>query len=140
MNITLVKTLSGTFKCAYDSDLEKSKKIKLGEEKVYEYKVRTPRNYEFHKKVMALFNMVFQNQEQYKDFTRFRRDLVIASGHYVDNTNYFTGEMTQEAKSLSYDNMSEEELQQVYSDVLDTITKIYRWEKQDIIDNLESFY
>jgi len=58
MKITLIKQLNNTFKIAYDSDYETTKKIKVGEP--YEFEFKNVRNLKFHKKFFALMNMVFQ--------------------------------------------------------------------------------
>jgi hypothetical protein len=137
MKITLIKTLSGSFKPAYDSDYELAKKIKLNEP--YEYDFKKPRNYEFHKKFFGLVNMVFQNQERYNNIDDLREDLIIEAGFYSIRYN-FNGVEIYKADSISFANMDEVKFGELYSSVIDVIIKYFHFDKQDIIDNVEQFF
>lgn len=134
--IALVRTLSG-FKPAYDSDIELSKKIKLNE--VYVYDFKKPRNYEFHKKFFALVNMVFQNQEQYTNIEHLRKDLIIESGNYYLRYD-FLGVEIREAKSISFSSMDDIMFSELYNSVIDVIIKYFHFDKQEIIENIEKYY
>ncbi len=134
--IALIRTLSG-FKPAYDSDFELSKKIKLNE--VYVYDFKKPRNYEFHKKFFALVNMVFQNQEQYTNAEHLRKDLIIESGNY-DLRYDLHGVEIKEAKSISFSSMDEIVFSELYNSVIDVIIKYFHFDRQDILDNIEQYY
>ncbi len=136
MKIALIRTLSG-FKCAYDSDFELSKKIKLGE--IYEYDYKKPRNYEFHKKFFGLVNMVFQNQEQYINFEHLRKDLIIESGNY-DLRYDLLGVEIRESKSISFASMDEVQFQELYNSVIDVIVKYFHFEKEEILSNVEQYF
>ena len=137
MKIILIKQLNNTFKIAYDSDFEKCKKIKVGEPYEFEYKFK--RNYEFHKKFFALLNMVFQNQERYKNIDHLRKDLTIASGYY-DSRVDLEGVEVLEPKSISFSSMDNDSFQEFYSAVVDTIVKYFHFDRQDIIDNVEQYF
>jgi hypothetical protein len=134
--ISLVRTLSG-FKPAYDSDFELSKKIKLNE--VYVYDFKKPRNYEFHKKFFALVNMVFQNQVQYTNIEHLRKDLIIESGNY-DLRYDLLGVEIREAKSISFASMDEIEFSKLYDSVIDVIIKYFHFDKDEILENIEQYY
>lgn len=134
--IALVRTLSG-FKPAYDSDIELSKKIKLNE--VYVYDFKKPRNYEFHKKFFALVNMVFQNQEQYTNIEHLRKDLIIESGNY-DLRYDFLGVEIKEAKSISFSSMDDIRFSELYNSVIDVIIKYFHFDRQEILENIEQYY
>jgi hypothetical protein len=137
MKITLIKQLNNTFKIAFDSDFEKAKKIKVGEPLEYEYKQL--RNIKFHRKLFALLNMVFQNQEIYNNIEHLRKDLTIEAGYYDLRANIH-GEEIKEAKSISFANMDQDEFDSYYSAVLDTVVKYFHFDKQDIIDNIEQYF
>ena len=79
MKILMSKTLSGQLKPCYDSDAELLKKIKAGDE--VECEIKRPRNLKFHKKLFSLLNLVYSNQELYKDINDLRKDLTIAAGY-----------------------------------------------------------
>lgn len=137
MKITLIKGLNNTFKIAFDSDYEKAKKIKVGEPLEYEYKQL--RNIRFHRKLFALLNMVFQNQEIYNNIEHLRKDLTIESGYYDLRPNIH-GEEIKEAKSISFANMDQDEFDSYYSAVLDTVVKYFHFDKQDITDNINQYF
>jgi len=137
MKIILVKQLNNTLKCAYNSDYEKLKKLKSGEE--YECDIKKPRNYKFHRKFFALIKLVFENQERYQDMERLRKDLIIESGFYKEWVDLH-GAICREAKSISFSSMKETEFEQLYDKVLDVIVKYFKFEKEEILQNLEEFY
>ena len=137
MKIALIKQLNNTFKIAYDSDWEKAKKIKPNE--CYEFEYKKPRNYKFHKKVFALFNLVYQNQEHYNNIDHLRKDLTIASGYYERRKN-FQGDEALEARSISFASMDEAEFGEYYSAIVDTIVKYFHFDKELIKENVEQYF
>jgi len=137
MKIALIKQLNGTFKPAYDSDYEKTKRIKAGD--LVEVDIKKPRNYEFHKKFFALINLVYENQEIYHNVEDLREDLIIASGFYVDRTA-LGGELVRRAKSVSFASMDELEFSDLYNKVVDTIVKHFHFDKQDLADNVAQYF
>lgn len=137
MKITLIKQLNNSFKIAYDSDYDKLKKIKHGEP--YEFEYKHVRNLKFHKKYFALINMVFQNQEMHKNIDHLRRDLTIEAGYY-DLRQNIHGEEIKEPKSISFASMDEDEFNDYYGAVIDTIVKYFNFDKEDIIQNIEQFF
>jgi len=137
MEITLIKTLSGVFKPAYDSDYENAKKIALNEPFVFKYS--KPRNYKFHKKFFALVNMLYQNQEQYNNLEYLRKDLIIESGFYEIRYGIH-GEEIKEAKSISFSNMDEIEFSELYNRVVDTIVRCFNFDRDDIIENVTQYF
>ena len=120
----------------YDSDYEVFRKLKKN--KPLKFKVTQERNYKFHKKFMALVNMVFENQDRYTDITNLRYDLTIESGFFKEHID-FNGEIKRTAESISFANMDEMQFQQVYSKFIDTVIRIMKWDNQMIEDNLESY-
>lgn len=137
MKIFLSKTLAGNIIPAYDEDKERLKKFKAGE--IFCAEVTKPRNIRFHKKFMALINMLLQNQEIYHDFDHLRKDLIIEAGYYTERANW-EGFIVKEAKSISFANMDDTEFDELYNAVLHTIVRCFHFDKQDIIDNVSQFY
>lgn len=137
MEIYFVKTLNGSFKPAYDSDYENAKKLPLNEPFPMTYVKK--RNVKFHRKLFALINMVYQNQERYNNYEELRKHLTVASG-YFNLTYDLEGVEQKEAKSISFASMDEIEFNALYSAVVDTIIKYFHFDKQEIIDNVEQFY
>jgi len=96
-------------------------------------KVKSMRNYKFHKKYFALINFAFEHwqPEKIKDdivdgivpkksFTRFRKDLTILSGYY-DQEIRLDGSLRIVAKSISFVNMNEADFHELYSNTIDVI-------------------
>lgn len=133
MKLTLIKQLNGTFKVAYPSDYENAKKIPLNEPFEIDYKKQ--RNIKFHRKFFALIKLVFDNQEQFSNIEILRKELTIEAGFYNEYPNY-QGEVKKDAKSISFSSMDEIEFNEFYDRIIDAIVKIYKWDKQDLVDNI----
>ena len=137
MKILLVKTLNNSFKAAYDSDLERIKRIKAGEEILCE--ITRPRNIKFHRKFFALLNMVLNNQEIYNNIEDLRRDLTIEAGFFTERANWL-GEVVKEPKSISFAAMDDDQFSEFYDAVINTIVRCFHFDKQDIIDNVSEYF
>lgn len=137
MEIALVKQMNNSLVCAFDSDYEVIKKLKLGE--IYFFEVKKERNPAFHRKFFALIKMVFENQEHYNNFDKLRKDLIVSAGFYEEHTTVW-GEVVQEAKSISFSKMSEDEFEELYNRVIDEIIKWFNFDKQSIIDNVQQHF
>ena len=137
MKFTIVKQFNNTFKVAYDTDYDKMKRIKVGD--FLQCEIKKPRNYMFHKKFFALLNMIYQNQERYKNIDHLRNDLTIEAGYYTLRDN-LKGEQVYEANSISFAQMNEETFNEYYNKCLDVIVKYFNFDKQSIIDNVEQYF
>lgn len=135
--ITLVKSDGNRFIPAYNSDWELSRKIAKGS--IITVSFVKERNPLFHKKFFALMNLVFENQEHYKTLDELRYDLTVEAGFYTESTNLFTGEVKRNAKSIAFGNMDEIEFSELYNRMLDTIVRVFQWEKTDIEENISEF-
>lgn len=121
----------------YDTDLDNKKKLKIDAE--YLVKISMPRNIKFHRKMFALYNLVFQNQERYKVLDDLRRDITIEAGFYRERTNIY-GEVIKEAESISFANMEEYVFSELYNRSLDVIVKYFHFDRQSMIDEIEQFF
>jgi len=137
MKITLIKQLNNTFKLAYPSDYDNAKKIPLNEP--FEYKYKMSRNLGFHKKFFALINMLFDNQEQFTNKDFMRKQLTIEAGYFTEEVG-FHGEVIKEAISISFASMDEIEFQEYYNRFIDTIVRLYKWDRQDLVDNVLQYF
>ena len=137
MKLSIVKTLSGTFKVAYDSDFEKAKSIPVNVPFEIEYKKK--RNILFHRKFFALIELVYQNQEVYNNKEHLRKDLTISAGFYEIRHN-FEGVEIYEPKSISFGNMDEVEFSELYNRFVDVVVQWLGIDKQSIIDEIEQFF
>lgn len=118
MKLYLTKTISG-LKPEYGVDYDKFNKLKIGE--VYKCDITKERNYEFHKKFMALVGLAFENQEKFINFNHYRKYLVCKAGFYTavetDNGTFVIPD------SISFGSKDEIEFQEIYSKVLDVVIK-----------------
>ena len=116
MKIHLRNTITGLIPI-YPSDIEEKRKLKLGED--YEAEIRMPRNYQFHKKLFALFNLGCQNSKMDLPFDVYRKIMTVRAGYF---TAYQTDKgVYYEPDSLSFTAKGEGQMQEVYSRVLDAI-------------------
>ncbi len=137
MELYLVKQLDNSFKVAYDSDYEKLKKIKAL--KMVKCEITQPRNIGYHRKFFALINMVYQNQERYNNLDNLRKDLIIEAGFYNEHID-LQGVVQQDAKSISFSKMKEDEFDELFNRVLDQIVNHFHFDKQAILDNIEQHF
>lgn len=128
MDLYLVK--KGGILFPADEDAQESlKKIKEG--KMVKAKVTQPRNLQHHKKFFAALNLAFdafepitefKGRQVQKSFDRFRKDVIILAGHY-DIVANVKNEVRYEAKSISFANMSQDEFDQLYTDVVNVLLR-----------------
>ena len=137
MKLTLVKNSNNTFSIAYNSDYEKSKKLKTGIE--FECEVKKKRNYKFHKKYFALINLVFNNQEKYTNINHLRNDLTKVSGFYTIRKD-LQGNEVLEVDSINFSSMDELKFNDLYNKTLDSIVKYFEFDKKIILDNIEQHF
>lgn len=135
LSIFLIKNKSGLFSPMDSDDHDESKKLAVGEV----VKAKRSRNYEFHKKGMALLNLGHQNQDRYENFDVYRKIITIKAGFYdiaptKDGTPYYI------PKSLSYDKMTAKEFEEWYEATLTVIAKELDTAPEDIKNELNSFY
>lgn len=137
MEIALVKRSDQSFIAAYDSDYEKVKKIKEGE--IYKCQITKPRSLAFHRKMFALYNLVFENQELFDHMEDMRRELTIAAGYF---TTYhgLNGELHKKAASLSFAEMDGFAFQELYERTKDVICLHFRFTKESIEEEIHQYY
>lgn len=133
--MNLVKTKSGVFIPAYPSDHDAAKKIKEGEE-VYATKARNP---DFHRKVMSLFQLGFENQQEYDNFDIYRQSVTLKAG-YVIYVRGKDNELHAFAESLSFASMSQDKFEKLFAAVLEVISKETKTSGKEIKENLASYF
>lgn len=124
----------------YESDMEEKKKLKKGE--IYWMEYKKARNYEFHKKFMALVKIGFENsKEKYikaPTFDLYRKYVTMKAG-FVDIVPTVKGQMIV-PQSISFESMDELQFQEVYNKVLEFIIDDIEATKEDIERELISFF
>jgi len=135
MELYVKNTLHGLMPL-YPADFEEKKKLKLGKE--YKCTIVNPRNYQFHKKFMALINIGHQNTEFDMPFDTYRRYITTKAGYFKSYTTkkgtYF------EAESISFSNMTQDKFEELYSRVIDVIIKDIGVTNEEIENELINFF
>lgn len=80
--------------------------------------VRRQRSGPFHRLTFALLQAVYKGQERFEDFRVFRQFAKLGAG-FVDYLPNADGELRAVPKSQSFDECSEEECHQFFSDVIE---------------------
>ncbi|HBM8406702.1 TPA: DUF1367 family protein [Citrobacter freundii] len=149
MQIDLVKHPGGVFSPANETDLERLQRFKNGE--TYVAEIKLTRNPAFHRKVMAFFGFCFahwcanraglEHMDEHSQFDRFRKDLTILAGFYVQTVR-LNGEVRTEAQSLAYVNMEQEKFERVYKALINAAIKHVFAGTTDpaILNRLQSFF
>lgn len=138
-----------------ESTAEWMQKVKNGD--VLGAEFRRPRNYRFLQKLMCLYrccfdyfveqqdwNMQYRGMQVEPSFEMFRKQLTILAGHYVASYD-IRGDVRLEAKSLSFANCTEEEAEQIFSDVINAALKqVYRFSMTEdqlrkLVDDILSY-
>ena len=121
MDAFLIK-MNGALYPASDHDRELLGKFKTGQPT--RVTLRRVRNYEFHKKFMALMRLAFdvlpELEEGVRSFDGFRHDIVILTGHHTSYVR-LDGSIRYEAKSLAFDSMSEDEFEEIFTAAIDVV-------------------
>lgn len=134
MEIYLQNTMNG-FIPLYPSDYDEKRKLKIGE--VYKANIVNPRNYEFHKKFMALINLGHENTSLEMPFDSYRKYVTLKAGFYKA---YQTGKGTYfEPESISFSSMSQDKFEDVFSRVLDVIIKDIGFTNEEVEKQLVGF-
>jgi hypothetical protein len=103
----------------YDSDLEKMKKLKIGD--TVKCQRISERNYGFHKKFFALIKLGCDNSQLEVPMDVYRKIMTVRAKFYKA---YKTDKgIYREPESINFDTMSQERFEELYSRVLDEIVK-----------------
>ncbi len=151
MDATFTKTQSGLIPANTESE-EWYNSVKSGS--IVTGKFSKKQNSAFHRKMFALLKLGFENWKQpevmvevggrsilpEKEFVRFRKDITILAGFY-HTVFRVDGSFRIEADSLSYDKMSPEKREAIYSKFIDVLLKnVYQDLNSDDVDKLVEAY
>lgn len=151
VDVVLFKDENGFLQPLDQQSADELKKFKVGAG--VSCTIKRQNNPQFHKKMMALFNLGFESWEpetkEYKgiqvlkEFNQFRKDITILAGFYETSIN-FKGEVRLTAKSLNFSSMAQEEREKLYSAVIDVIlqrilTKYTREDVENVINQVLAF-
>ena len=111
-----------------DATVVAMQKIKTGEVISVDYK--KPRNYKFHKKFMALMQIVFDNQEKYHCMEDVLTEIKLQAGHYEEHIS-LGGKIIYRPKSIAFAAMDEVEFGEFYNKALDIVLKFFLKESNE---------
>ena len=123
--IELVKTSTGAFIPAYNSDHELAKKVKAGDSVVA--KLTVPRNVGFHRKFFALVRYTFNHMDEsmadkFTSEESLRLELTLQAGYWSKHVTVGGKEIIY-PQSIRFDKMDQVEFEKLYSTVLDVVLK-----------------
>lgn len=129
MRIHLTKVTEGVLSPSDEEAHAFIGKVKVGETVFFD--IKKSQNYKFHKKLFTLLNFLYAHWEPAelqdpkwegvvpkKSFDQFREDITILAGFY-DALYRVDGSVRIVAKSIAYSKMSQEEKEQLYSNIID---------------------
>ena len=137
--IELIKTSSGSFIPAYNSDHELSKKVKPGDS--IAAKLTVHRSVGFHRKFFALIRYTFHHMnedmlEKFPSEEALRLELTLQAGYWSKHVTIGNKEIIY-PQSIRFDKMDQVEFEKLYSTILDVILKWFIHEINE--DDLLSF-
>src|SRR5690554_3029200 len=138
MKIQVVKNLNGTLKPAYDSDYESFKKIPLNE--IIEIEYKKQRNIRFHRKLFALLNLAYSNQNMFDNLDDMRYCLMLECNLSEIKVNRLTGEVFKIPKSLQFSKMDEIEFNEVYNTLKQYICEWLGVANEQINEEIEQYF
>jgi len=119
----------------HDSDKEKLSKLSSGV--TYRFEVVKERNYQFHKKLFALLNLAYMNQDTFNNFEDMRSWAIMKAGYYrrisTPSNDLFLPE------SISFASMDGVEFEKLYSSVMDVICNWLDITDTDIEEQIINF-
>ena len=93
--------------------IAKIKAMELGE--LLDFSIWFPRDPKFHRFHMRMLRAVFNSQEQFEDFDRFRQWVQIGAG-YADFYPGPTGQMMAVSRSIRYDKIDDADFRQLHDE------------------------
>jgi hypothetical protein len=86
---------------------------RLKDQGEYLIDIKKPRNYRFHKKVFALFNVMFNNQDRF-EVKEVMIDYIKIKAGIIEDLGIIDGKLCYKVKSISYAAMDEFEFNDFY--------------------------
>ncbi|MDE2232546.1 MAG: DUF1367 family protein [Patescibacteria group bacterium] len=123
--VLLAKTLSGKLEPCDDNGRDRLAKIGAGDIVLCE--IKRGRNIKFHRKLFAMLNIIFKNQEHYKSIDDLLAVAKLSTGHV--HTIETRHGIVRLPASISFSSMSEDD----FSDFYDRVTN---WVCESVIPGL----
>lgn len=135
--LEVTRTADGKLIPSSEKSIKIFNKVKIGEEILIDYKAK--RNVQFHKKGFSLLNIVFQNQDIYRNLEDLRVEFRLKAGYYTEHITT-KGKLIYIPKSMSFAEMDENEFEEIYSKFIDIALKHFvKMDKRDFEDAILRF-
>mgnify|MGYP003677983461 FL=1 len=146
MKLEMIKQAGGMLMPADDYTAEKMKKFKTGCQ--FPIDIKLQRNQPFHGKVFAFFQFVFEHwagghefQDESTQFDSFRKQLTISAGYYEQVFSINKTDFVLEAKSLSFNAMTQDEFEECYSALIQAaMSNIFNEADDQTLNKLIGFF
>ena len=135
MKLTFIKTQSGLIPDC-EATIEALKKIKNGDGVILEYKPK--RSYLFHKKLFALLNLIFENQDHYKSIDNILEMCKFKAG-YFETIITHKGEKHYKTKSIAFDEMDNASFEEFYKKCIDVALELTGINQKDLEQQIINF-
>ena len=129
LNLKKVKNpKEGWIPCDEDT-VKQFNKQKIDDEIYSEYKPR--RNYNFHKKLFSMLNLILSNQTKYKNVDNILTECKFKAGYFNIHIG-IDGNQVLIPKSISFATMDADEFEAFYSSCLDTCLELVPMGKTEL--------
>lgn len=106
-------------------------KQKIGDESYADYKPR--RNYQFHKKLFSMYNLILNNQSHYRSTRNILTECKFKAGYFEMHINH-KGEVEKIPLSIDFATMDNEEFTKFYSSSIDTCLEMVPMGRRELED------
>ncbi len=125
----LVRTNEG-FAPSDELSEQRTKRIPLGE--IVRAEIKKGRNVLFHRKYFALLNLVFQNQDKYKNLEDLLVEIKLKIGYYTEHITT-KGIVIYVPKSISFAGCDQSTFEEIYSKTIDVCLEHFMFiDEQDL--------
>ena len=135
MKLTFIKTQTGLIPDC-DETREILNKVKNGDGIILDYKPK--RNIKFHRRLFALLNLIFQNQNHYKSIDNILEMCKFKAG-YFETIITHKGEKHYKAKSISFDEMDNASFEEFYKKCIDVALELTGISQEDLEQQIINF-
>ena len=112
-------------------------KIKNGDEILLDYKPK--RNIKFHRRLFALLNLIFQNQNHYKSIDNILEMCKFKAGYFETIITHKGEKIHYKTKSISFDEMDNASFEEFYKKCIDVALELTGISQKDLEQQIINF-
>ena len=84
-----------------------------------------PRSGKYHRRVFALLQMVFENQDRFDHLEVLRQFLTLQTSFVIESLDHATGEVIRLPRSWEYSQMDQTEFEALNSELIDAVLRCF---------------